>query len=79
MVFRPDSEPSPSCEALDLTRLERLKDEFCEVVTIAAQSEESGRRRATIVRAKVPASGKRLTVRYSRIAKIAAQFSSRSG
>jgi len=68
-VFRPDSEPSTSCEGLEPTRLERLKEEFCEVVTMAAQSEESGRRSATIVMAKVPASGKSWKLKCWRMAK----------
>jgi hypothetical protein len=70
-VLRPDSQQLTSCEDLDPTRLERLKEEFCEVVSMAAQSEENGSRSATIVKAKVPASGKSWTVTCSRIAKIA--------
>jgi hypothetical protein len=75
-VFRPDTEQSTtSWEGLELTRLERLKEEFCELVIMAAHSEESGRRSATIVKAKVPASGKSWTVTCSRMAKIAWQVS----
>jgi hypothetical protein len=56
-------------------KLERLNEELCAVVTMAAQSEESGRRSATIVSASVPASGKDSMVVYSRTAKMAFQVS----
>jgi len=45
------------------------------LVIMAAHSEESGRRSATIVKAMVPASGKSWTVTCSRMAKIAWQVS----
>ena len=56
-------------------RLERLKEELCAVVIMEAQSEESGRRSATIVIARVPASGKESMVVYSRTVKIAFKVS----
>jgi hypothetical protein len=40
-------------------------------MAILAHREERGSKRATIVTARVPASGKESTVTYSRIAKIA--------
>jgi hypothetical protein len=72
-----NSDPFPDASSDDrtLTRLERLKEELCAVVIMPAQSEESGRRSATIVSASVPASGKSFTVTYSRTAKIASQVS----
>ena len=56
-------------------RLKRLKEELCAVVIMEAHSEESGRRSATIVIARVPASGKESIVMYSRMAKIAFKVS----
>jgi hypothetical protein len=56
-------------------KLERLNEELCAVVAMAAQSEESGRSSATIVSASVPASGKDSMVVYSRTAKMAFQIS----
>jgi hypothetical protein len=73
-----DSEPLAEKwfgEDRELMRLEKLKDELCAVVIIEAQSEESGRRSATIVIARVPASGKESIVVYSRTAKIAFRIS----
>jgi hypothetical protein len=50
-----------------------LRDDPASVVVIPAHSDESGSRRATKVKASVPASGKLFGVEYSRIAKAAMQ------
>jgi hypothetical protein len=76
-----EHDPFPDAPSEDRapTRLERLKEELCAVVIMPAQSEESGRRSATIVSASVPASGKSFTVTYSRTAKMASQVSGDRG
>ena len=77
-ALSPDTELSSikwSREPRDPIRVERLNVNSCEVVTIEAQSEESGRRSATIVKATVPASGKVLASTYSRIANTASEVS----
>ena len=73
----PVSEPSPDAALKDRepTKLETLKVALCEVVTLAAQSEERGRSSATVVIARGPASGKVSRLANPRPAKMAFQVS----
>ena len=58
-----------SWDDLEPQSCETLKEELASVVIIDAQRDERGRRRATIVKARVPASGKSSGEAYSRTAK----------
>ena len=76
-MWCPVSEPSPDAALRDRepTKLERLKVALCEVITLAAQSDERGRSSATVVIAREPASGKVLRRANPRPAKMAFQVS----